>query len=72
VTALFLGADLLTPVEIRYWLQALPLLALLSGAYLSRAWDRGVLGKAAAAAAFLYMSAVGLQTLYQTLVFRYH
>jgi hypothetical protein len=72
VTALFLGADLLTPVEIRYWLQALPLLALLSGAYLSRAWDRGVLGKTASAAAFLYMAALGLQALYETMVFRYH
>jgi hypothetical protein len=71
-TALFLGADLLTPLEIRYWLQALPLLALLAGAYLSRAWDRGVLGKTAATAAFLYLTATGLWTLYRTMVFSYH
>jgi hypothetical protein len=72
VTAFFLGADLVTPLEIRYWLQALPLLAFLAGAYLSRAWDRGVVGKTAATAAFLYMAATGLWTLYRTMVFSYH
>jgi hypothetical protein len=71
-TLLFLALDLLTALEIRYWLQALPLLALSSGLYLSKAYDRGRIGKLAALAAFVYTSLVGLGTLYESMVARYH
>jgi hypothetical protein len=71
-TVFFFGLERLTPIEIRYWLQALPLLALFSGVYLSRAASRGVLGKAAALGAMTYIAFVGLETLYQSILFRYH
>jgi hypothetical protein len=71
-TLFFLAVDLWTGVEIRYWLQALPLLALFSGAYLSRALSRSVLGKLAAVAAVTYIAFVGLRTLLECMVVRYH
>ena len=71
-TLFFFGVDLWTGLEIRYWLQALPLLALFSGAYLSRALDRSALGKAAALAALAYMGFVGMRTLFECMVYRYH
>jgi hypothetical protein len=71
-TLLFLALDLWMGIEIRYWLQALPLLALFSGTYLSRAFDRSVLGKIAAVGAVGYISFVGLRTLLEAMVLRYH
>jgi hypothetical protein len=72
VTVVFFGLDVFTPLEIRYWLQALPLLALCAGAYLSRAFERGLAGRIAAVAAVLYVGATGLRTLYDVMLFRYH
>ncbi|HSF18656.1 MAG TPA: hypothetical protein VLK65_24235 [Vicinamibacteria bacterium] len=72
VTGVFLVIELVTPIGIRYWLQALPILALLSGRYLSRALDRGRFGKVAAWAAFAYMCVIGLANLREMLLFRYH
>ncbi|HXV60989.1 MAG TPA: hypothetical protein VEK15_09875, partial [Vicinamibacteria bacterium] len=72
VTGVFLVIELVTPIEIRYWLQALPILALLSGLYLSRALDRGRSGKVAAWAAIAYMCVIGLRNLHEVLLFRYH
>jgi hypothetical protein len=71
-TLVFFSVDLWTGLEIRYWLQALPLLALFSGAYLSRAFNRGTLGKVAAAAALAYVGFVGMRTLVECMVYRYH
>jgi hypothetical protein len=71
-TLFFFGVDLWTGLEIRYWLQSLPLLALFSGAYLSRAFDRSALGKAAALAALAYTGFVGIRTLFECMVYRYH
>ncbi len=71
-TLLFLAFDLWTGIEIRYWLQALPLLALFSGAYLSRALSRSNLGKSAAIGAIAYIAFVGLRTLLECMVIRYH
>jgi hypothetical protein len=71
-TLLFLALDLVTAIEIRYWLQALPLLALFSGTYLSRAYDRSTLGKAAAIGAAAYIGVIGLRTLFECMVYRYH
>ncbi len=71
-TLLFLAVDLRTGLEIRYWLQALPLLALFSGAYLSRAFSRSAFGKAAAIAALVFMSFIGMRTLFECMVSRYH
>jgi hypothetical protein len=71
-TLFFFGVDLWTGLEIRYWLQALPLLALFSGAYLSRALDRSALGKAAALGALIYVGLVGMRTLFECMVYRYH
>ena len=45
VTLLFFGIDLFSALEIRYLLQALPILALFSGVYLSKALDRGPLSR---------------------------
>jgi hypothetical protein len=72
VTVVFFGLELVTPIEIRYWLQALPLLALFSGAYLSRAFERSLAGKTAAIGAMLYIGLTGLRTLYDAILFRYH
>jgi hypothetical protein len=71
-TLFFFAVDLWTGLEIRYWLQALPLLALFSGAYLSRAFSRGAFGKATAFAALLYMGFVGMRTLFECMVYHYH
>jgi hypothetical protein len=71
-TLFFLVVDLWIGLEIRYLLHALPLLGFLSGAYLSRAFDRGVLGKLAAVAALAYIGVVGLRTLFESMVYRYH
>ena len=72
VTAVFFVAELVSPVEIRYWLQALPLLALGSGLYLSRALGRGGMGRLAAIAAILYIAAIGLGELQEIALVRYH
>ena len=71
-TLFFFAVDLSTGLEIRYWLQALPLLALFSGAYLSRALSRSVLGKAAAVGALAYLGFIGMRTLFECMVYRYH
>ncbi len=72
VTLFFFALDLSTGFEIRYWLQALPLLALFSGVYLSRAYERSAVGKAAAVAAVAYIGFVGLRTVFDCMVYRYH
>ena len=72
VTLLFLGVDLLSAIEIRYLLQALPILALFSGVYLSKALDRGVLGRVAASAAMIYLVGRGVLVLHEVALFRYH
>jgi hypothetical protein len=72
VTVLFFALDIATPLEIRYWLQALPILALCSGSYLSRALERGWRGRTAAFAALVYVGFVGLRTLHEIVFFRYH
>jgi hypothetical protein len=71
-TLFFLAIDVWTGLEIRYWLQALPLLALFSGAYLSRAFSRSAIGKSAALAALAYIGFVGVRTLFECMVYRYH
>lgn len=71
-TALFFFVGLVSPIEIRYWLQVLPLLALGSGLYLSRALDRGGVGRIAAIAATLYIAAMGLKELQEIALLRYH
>jgi hypothetical protein len=71
-TLFFFAVDLWTGLEIRYWLQALPLLALFSGAYLSRALGRSALGKAAAVAALAYVGFAGVRTIFECMVYRYH
>jgi hypothetical protein len=71
-TLLFFAIDLRTGLEIRYWLQALPLLSLFSGVYLSRAFERSTLGKAAAVGALAYMAFVGARTIFECMVYRYH
>ncbi len=71
-TLFFFALDLWTGLEIRYWLQGLPLLALFSGVYLSRAFSRSTLGKAAAVAALVYIGFVGVRTVFETMVYRYH
>ena len=71
-TLFFFAVDLWTGLEIRYWLQAIPLLALFSGLYLSRAFSRSAFGKAAAFAALAYMGFVGIRTLFECMVYRYH
>ena len=68
----FLVVDVATPLQIRYWYQALPALALLSGGYLSAAFQRGRLGQLAGGAAVLYIAANGLSVLYESMVSRYH
>lgn len=72
VSFLFFGVDLVSALEIRYALQALPLLALLGGLYLSNALDRGRVGKAAAWAAILYIGVMGIRTLHDVALVRYH
>ena len=72
VSILFLGIDLTSALEIRYALQALPLLALLGGVYLSSALDRGRVGIAAAWAAILYIGVMGVHTLHDVALVRYH
>ncbi len=72
VSILFLGIDLASALEIRYALQALPLLALLGGVYLSRALDRGRVGMAAAWGAILYVGVMGVRTLHDVALVRYH
>ena len=72
VTVVFAVIDTLSAIEIRYVLQALPLLALCAGAYLSKALERGWRGKTAALAATLYLVFLGFRTLYEVLLTRYH
>jgi hypothetical protein len=72
VTLLFVAIDVVSALEIRYALQALPLLALFGGVYLSSAFDRGRLGAAAAWAAILYIGVVGVSTLHDVVLVRYH
>ncbi len=71
-TAAFFALDLLSPLEIRYWFQALPVVALLAGAYLSSAFSRGGMGRFAAGAAVLYLSLVGLKEAVESMLYRYH
>ena len=72
VSILFLVIDLVSAVEIRYALQALPLLALLGGVYLSSSLDRGRLGMVAAWAAILYFGVMGVRTLRDVALIHYH
>ena len=72
MSALFFVIDVVSPLEIRYALQALPLLALLGGLYLASAFDRGPLGKAAGAAAIVYIVVTGVTTLHEIVLTRYH
>ena len=72
VTLLFFGIDLFSALEIRYLLQALPILALFSGVYLSKALDRGPLSRIAASAATIYLVGQGVLVLHEVALFRYH
>ncbi len=72
VTVLFAVIDTLSAIEIRYVLQALPVLALFAGAYLSKALERGWRGKTAALAAIVYIGVLGFRTLYEVVLTRYH
>ena len=72
VTAAFFLLDLTTALEVRYVLQALPLLALFAGRYLSKAVERGKIGTFASFVAFAYMTTVALQHFHECLMFRYH
>ena len=72
VTLLFFGIDLFSALEIRYLLQALPILALFSGVYLSKALDRGPLSRIAASAATIYLVGRGVLVLHEVALFRYH
>ena len=72
VTALFFLIDMVTPLEIRYWFQALPVVSILGGMYLSSAFERGLLGKIAVCSAVVYLSATYVQLLYECMLLRYH
>lgn len=72
VTVLFFLLDLFTSVEVRYLLQATPLLALFAGVYLSGALDRGRLGRLAAWAVVAYLGVLGLLNYRECLLERYH
>lgn len=72
VTLLYVGVDLVSSLGIRYYLQMLPLAALLSAGCLSRLFGRGRLGKMVAIAAVAYMGVRGIWTLYDVLLIRYH
>lgn len=72
VSGLFLLADLLTSLEVRYLLQAIPLLSLFAGSYLSRAFARGRLGLLAASAALAYIAVGSLASYRECLLIRYH
>jgi len=71
-TGMFFLLDMLSSLQIRYWYQALPLFALLAGSYVSRAFDRGWLGKIAAVLAMAYISWSGASALIESLFYRYH
>jgi hypothetical protein len=72
VSSLFLVADLFTSLELRYVLQAAPLLSLFAGSYLSQAFARGWLGRIAGLAACLYLASLGLASYRECLLLRYH
>lgn len=72
VTALFFVLDLLTPLEIRYAYQAVPVIALLAGLYLSNAFARGGVGRFAAVSAVVYLSVVALRGVVEATLVRYH
>ncbi|MFQ5789663.1 MAG: hypothetical protein ACE5JI_04220, partial [Acidobacteriota bacterium] len=72
VTALFFLLDLTTALEVRYLLQALPLLSVLAGSYVSGAWERKGMGRFAAVAALGYLTAVGFANVHHCLLYRYH
>jgi len=71
-TGLFFAADLFSSLELRYLLQAAPLLSLFAGSYLSRAFARGKLGRLAGTAAVVYIAAIGLWSYRECLLIRYH
>ncbi len=71
-TAFFFVLDLTTPIGVRYALQALPLLALLAGRFLSGIMQKGKVGQIAALAALTYLCVIGLANLNDCLLARYH
>jgi hypothetical protein len=72
VTVLFFLLDLTTALEVRYVLQALPLLAIFAGSFLSGALGRGKTGRLAAVLALGYLAVLGLVSYRYCLLERYH
>jgi hypothetical protein len=72
VTAVFFVLDLTTALEVRYVLQALPLVALFGGRYLSGSLARGGSGKWAAVIILVYIAGVGFSNIYDCMLYRYH
>jgi len=72
VTGIFFLLDLTTALEVRYVLQVLPLLALFVGSFLSGAFRRGGVGRAAAIAVGGYLVVMGMRSYAYCLLERYH
>ena len=71
-TLVFFLADLFTAVEVRYVLQAVPILAIFAGSCLSGGVERGKFGKLLTAAVLIYLGTVAVDIAYQSAVIRYH
>jgi len=72
VTAVFFLLDLTTALEVRYVLQALPLLALFAGRFISSAFQRKWSGRLAGVFALGYLAVVGVGNYLYCLLERYH
>ncbi len=72
VTAVFFLLDLTTALEVRYVLQALPLLALFAGRFISSAFQRKWSGRLAGVFGLGYLVVVGVGNYLYCLLERYH
>ena len=72
VTAVFFLLDLTTALEVRYVLQALPLLALFAGRFVSVAFQRKWSGRLAGVFGLGYLVVVGIGNYLYCLLERYH
>ena len=68
----FLLADLFTAVEVRYVLQATPVMAIFAGRYLSSAVARGRLGTLVTVMVLAYLGTLVINIAYQVAVIHYH
>ena len=69
---MFFLLDLMTALDVRYVLQALPLLALFAGSFLSGAFQRKWSGRLAGTLALGYLMMVGAGNYLYCLLERYH